>query len=140
FPEAPPWLAAQEGQLSHVVRITAVVSKNIFPSAVIATSGTGSPGTVNLVAAMPSLHVGLATIVALALYDFRGWSRVLSLVYCLSMSFAVIYLGEHYFVDVVAGAVLAIVTYRLVEWRLTGQPVIGGARAAGRPAVSLAID
>ena len=53
---------------------------------------------------MPSLHAGSAMLVALFLWPMAStlW-RVVLLGYVLLMALALIYTGEHYAVDVVAG-------------------------------------
>jgi membrane-associated phospholipid phosphatase len=58
----------------------------------------------NPVAAMPSLHAGSAMLVALFLWPManRVWRAVLA-GYVLLMALALVYTGEHYVVDVVAG-------------------------------------
>jgi len=61
----------------------------------------------NPVAAMPSLHTAFATIIALFLaQQFRSAWRWLFLLYPLLMGLALVYLAEHYVVDVVAGVIL----------------------------------
>jgi membrane-associated phospholipid phosphatase len=136
FPEAPPWLASEQGSVTHVVRIADLVTARLGLGDAAQTS---SALRVNQVAAMPSLHVALTAIVALTIYDLRRWTRVLGLVHLFSMCFAVIYLGEHYFIDVVAGLLLAVAVYRAVvrkfavslrlpdkvaeKWRLALDPI-----------------
>jgi membrane-associated phospholipid phosphatase len=115
FPETPPWLASEQGSVSHVVRITDLVTVRLG----LGDAGqTASTMRVNLVAAMPSLHVALTAVIALALYDLRRWTRILGLLYLFSMCFAVMYLGEHYLIDAVVGMLLASVVYRACERRL----------------------
>jgi hypothetical protein len=74
---------------------------------------------VNPIAAMPSLHAGVPTLCALiGLYHF-GRAAWFMPVYASLVGVAIIYLGEHYFVDVVAGALLAglifVIVYRVGE-------------------------
>jgi membrane-associated phospholipid phosphatase len=69
----------------------------------------------NPYAAMPSLHIGypfLVFLVAVRLWPGRrSWLVAL---YPLAMSFAVVYLGQHYVVDCVAGALYAMAAFWLV--------------------------
>jgi membrane-associated phospholipid phosphatase len=53
---------------------------------------------------MPSLHAGAALLIALFLWPLTGklWRAAL-LCYALLMAVALVYTGEHYVVDVVAG-------------------------------------
>jgi membrane-associated phospholipid phosphatase len=55
--------------------------------------------------AMPSLHVAVPTVIALSLIaaQRRGRLRWLWLLYPLTISFAVVDLGEHYVADAVVG-------------------------------------
>jgi membrane-associated phospholipid phosphatase len=63
----------------------------------------------NPVAAMPSLHAGAALLVALFLWQsVSRAARAALLVYALAMAVALVYTGEHYVVDVLAGWALAV--------------------------------
>jgi membrane-associated phospholipid phosphatase len=106
YPMAPPWMASQDGAIGPVQRITSRGWEDLGLSRInMVLHGVG-----NQVAAMPSLHTGMACMVA-----FYGISRLktpwryLLIAYPLTMSFALIYFGEHYVIDVVAGALLAVV-------------------------------
>lgn len=61
-------------------------------------------------AAMPSLHAGAALLVALFLWPAvsRLW-RVVLLGYAVAMALTLVYTGEHYVVDIVAGWLVAAV-------------------------------
>lgn len=107
IPTAPPWMASAEGRLpSEVQRLSARAWVGPRPEGVGAADPTAWAG--NAVAAMPSLHAGVAFLVAMyAVQRFRtGW-RWLILLYPLAMSFSLVYLGEHYVADVLAGAACA---------------------------------
>ena len=74
-------------------------------------ASTWSARVGNPVAAMPSLHAGIAFLIAI--YGIQRlrvprW-RWLLLLYPLAMSTALVYYGEHYVVDVLAGGLLAAV-------------------------------
>jgi hypothetical protein len=103
FPAAPPWLASELGLLHPVARTTSKGWEIIG----VGTAGLFSEGqkTVNLVAAVPSLHSGFCMLVALFL-----WPRVrprtlrpLLLLYPLAMGITLMATGEHYFFDVALG-------------------------------------
>jgi len=73
--------------------------------------------SVNLVAAVPSLHAGLTLAICAFLWKrvHFAW-RPLMVAYVLIMAFALVYTAEHYVVDILlgwalAGAVLAIAKY-----------------------------
>lgn len=59
----------------------------------------------NPVAAMPSLHVGMAPVVAWALWKLTRpwWSRVLGLAYPLLVATSIVVTGNHYVLDIAGG-------------------------------------
>jgi membrane-associated phospholipid phosphatase len=64
---------------------------------------------------MPSLHIAfpvVCTLVAIRSLGRRaGW---ILRAYTLGVVFAVLYLGEHYFVDVLAGAIIGVAVFAFV--------------------------
>ena len=78
--------------------------------------------SVNLVAAVPSLHAALTAAVAAFLWRrvARGW-RPLLVAYPLVMAFTLVYTAEHYVVDILLGWLLAAVVMtglrRYEAWR-----------------------
>ena len=108
-PTAPPWLAAQSNHLPFVSRIVRDAFDGVDPSAYA--RGYEVVG-VNPVAAMPSLHLAMTVLVLLAAWRGRLGVRLAGLAYCLAMAFALVYTGEHYVVDLVAGAVTAALAWR----------------------------
>lgn len=66
--------------------------------------------SVNLVAAIPSLHAGLSLAISVFLWNrvARGW-RPLLVAYPLVMAFTLVYTAEHYVIDLVLGWALAVV-------------------------------
>ncbi|WP_441962467.1 phosphatase PAP2 family protein [Mycolicibacterium houstonense] len=82
--------------------------------------------SVNLVAAIPSLHAGLTAAVAVFLWSRvnRGW-RPFLVAYPLIMAFTLVYTAEHYVVDILLGWALAAVVLfalnRYEGWR-SGRP------------------
>ena len=67
-------------------------------------------GVGNPVAAMPSLHAGITFLIAIyGIQRLRTPWRWLLALYPLLMSTALVYYAEHYVVDVLAGALLAVV-------------------------------
>jgi hypothetical protein len=99
---------------------------------VLINSGQAS---VNLVAAIPSLHAALSAMVAAFLWRrlHRRW-RPLLVAYVLTMAFALVYSAEHYVVDILLGWALAAVVL-LVIGRLESRRSSNG-RSAG-PAAGL---
>ena len=102
FPAAPPWMASDMGLLEGVHRTTASGWELIGTR----TAGLFSEGQagVNLVAAVPSLHAGVAALVAMFLAGrVRKPLRPLLALYPLAMGLTLIATGEHYFFDVLLG-------------------------------------
>jgi membrane-associated phospholipid phosphatase len=60
----------------------------------------------NPLAAMPSLHFATSLMAALLLAEVGPLAGALGLSYALTLGFALVYLGEHYVVDLLAGAAL----------------------------------
>jgi hypothetical protein len=104
YPMAPPWMAARDGYLPEVHRITSRGWSEIdLHRQSMVMFGMG-----NKVAAMPSLHAGIAFLVAFyAIWRLSSRWRWLLLLYPAAMSLALVYLAEHYLVDAVAGGLLA---------------------------------
>jgi PAP2 superfamily len=73
--------------------------------------------SVNLVAAIPSLHAGLTVAIAAFLWNSvsRRW-RLLLVTYVLVMAFTLVYTAEHYVVDILLGWALAAVVLGAVGW------------------------
>jgi hypothetical protein len=102
FPAAPPWMAAQNGLLEEVHRTTSSGWEVLG----VGTAGLFSEGqaSVNLVAAVPSLHSAFTGLVAMFLCTRvrpRFWP--LLALYPLAMGLTLMATGEHYFFDVLLG-------------------------------------
>lgn len=103
YPAAPPWLASSRGEIGAVVRISNRGWDYLHLDWVGKLTALGQEGS-NPVAAMPSLHAGAALLVALFLWPLASalWRGVL-LAYAVAMAVTLVYTGEHYVVDVLAG-------------------------------------
>jgi membrane-associated phospholipid phosphatase len=75
---------------------------------------------VDQVAAMPSLHAAFPMMMT-CLFWHKGWKwRIPFLAYALAMGFSLVYLGEHWVIDILVGYGYAIGIYLLVSrlwWR-----------------------
>ena len=68
---------------------------------------------------MPSLHAAFTFLVAIFLVArIRSRWRHLLWLYPVLMAFALVYSGEHYFVDVLAGWIYAAAVYFGIEWAI----------------------
>jgi len=107
FPAAPPWMASEMGLIGEVHRTTAEGWKVLGVGT--ASLFSKGQGTANLVAAVPSLHSAIVTLVALFLWGRVGRKRLrpLLLLYPAAMAVTLMATGEHYFFDVALGWVYA---------------------------------
>jgi hypothetical protein len=107
FPAAPPWLAGEMGLIGEVHRTT----PRGWEVLGVGTASLFSKGqaAANLVAAVPSLHSAITTLVALFFWGRvrRAWLRPLLLLYPLAMAVTLMATGEHYFFDIALGWVYA---------------------------------
>jgi Flp pilus assembly pilin Flp len=114
-PTAPPWLAAENGHIAHVHQILKQALADAHLHALA--SLKGDPHAYNIVAAVPSLHVAwpiIGLLVARA-YGLPRWLFALQAVQLAAVVFAVVYTGEHYLADAIAGGLYAFVAWRVVE-------------------------
>jgi membrane-associated phospholipid phosphatase len=120
-PTAPPWYAAgaredRAGEEQLEVRRMMVEYGEHFWR-----DGWGSLYSVfggNPLAAMPSLHFATSLMAALLLAEVGPLAGALGAAYAATLGFALVYLGEHYVVDLLAGAALTLAVRR-------GEPLAG---------------
>ncbi|MGO9760621.1 MAG: phosphatase PAP2 family protein [Solirubrobacteraceae bacterium] len=115
LPTAPPWfaaeMAAERGQDAPAVRRMMVEYGELFWK-----DGWGSLYSVfggNPLAAMPSLHFATSVMAALLLTEVGPVAGALGFGYTATLGFALVYLGEHYAVDLLAGVALTVAVRRL---------------------------
>jgi hypothetical protein len=116
FPAAPPWLAACHHLVGPLERIRE--HGHQCPRALTDPSLVSRLFDDNPVAAIPSLHGAWSTLTALIIWRWRRRLWPLGVAYALVQQFAVVYLGEHYVIDILLGDALA-----LLMWWLTGRLV-----------------
>jgi len=102
LPTAPPWMAAQLGQTPPISRYLYDVLHTHSPSFYTYGSKVAAG---NEVAAMPSLHMAAAWLVTVATRRTRVAGA--GVLYAAAMGLALVYTGEHYVVDELAGIALA---------------------------------
>jgi membrane-associated phospholipid phosphatase len=107
--------STQDGANGWVERITTRGwgKLNLHSAGALIDQGQAS---VNLVAAIPSLHAALTVAVAVFLWTRvqRKWRPLLA-AYVLVMAFALVYTAEHYVVDILLGWVLAAVVLLVIR-------------------------
>ena len=111
-------MASQNGYLPPLQEVTGHVMSHFLPGPTTVPSIYGF-FSANPVAAMPSLHAALPLLIYLFLCKKFGKWGFLFLPYVIGVWIAVLYLGEHYFVDVLAGAIYAIAAFMVVEKKET---------------------
>ena len=108
-PTAPPWMAAEMGAAPEVSRVVREVLSLAGGSAFDAGYAAAR---VNEVVAMPSLHFAATLVVGMAVFRANPRMRWFAIGYPVAMATALVYLGEHYVVDVLAGAVVGYAGWR----------------------------
>ena len=106
-------MAGSLGYIPHVTEITGVVLSHFFQIGVVSNSVI-SLLDINSVAAMPSLHAAFPLMIFFFLFKWSKKAGILFIPYVLGVWFSVIYLGEHYFIDVVMGAVYSTVIFLVI--------------------------
>jgi membrane-associated phospholipid phosphatase len=112
YPAQPPWMTAQYGQIAPVERIVPEVWGQLGVGTVQSVYENGS--LVNTVAAMPSLHAAYPVMLLLFFWSAGWYARIGLGLYALAMGFALVYGGEHYVTDILAGWAMAVAIYWLV--------------------------
>jgi membrane-associated phospholipid phosphatase len=103
-PTAPPWWASEQGHTdAEVRRIMVEVGEEEWGRAwpVLYDTLGGNPW-----AAMPSLHFATSLMAALLLAETGTAEGIAGWAYAGALGFALVYLGEHYVVDLLAGAAI----------------------------------
>jgi membrane-associated phospholipid phosphatase len=103
-PTAPPWWAGQTEHLPPVRRIMVEAGTEFWGQ--LWQRLYDSLGR-NPFAAMPSLHFGTSVMAAHVLGQVGRKEAVFGWAYALGLGFSLVYLGEHYVTDLVAGFALA---------------------------------
>jgi membrane-associated phospholipid phosphatase len=110
IPTAPPWYAAAQGLMDdgrtpELRRMMVEHGEQFWKSGWAPLYGFlgGNP-----LAAMPSLHFATSVTAAHVLTDSRAPAAPLAWAYAATLGTALVYLGEHYVVDLAAGLALAV--------------------------------
>jgi hypothetical protein len=112
YPAQPPWLAGGGAALPDVDRIVPQLWGQLGVTTIQSTYENDS--FVNMVAAMPSLHAAYPFMLTLFFWPAGKLVRILLGAYTLAMAFALVYGGEHFVVDILAGWAMALAAYALV--------------------------
>lgn len=113
YPAAPPWLAQEKGL---IMGVTKILDKTL----------TAFPERLNLptiyhqfnpnpVAAIPSMHAAYPFLILLYLLRYYHLKGFYFSPFVLAVWFSLVYLGEHYVVDVILGMIYAIVFFLIAK-------------------------
>ncbi len=118
YPAAPPWLADQWGVIHGVQLPFDQVYRALVPHEYhnldmiqIWNGASGNP-----VAAMPSLHAAYPWLTMLFAVKFFGKRGLIFIPYNAALWFAVIYLGQHWVIDIIAGIAFATVVFVFMQF------------------------
>jgi membrane-associated phospholipid phosphatase len=113
-PTAPPWWAAEQGEIAgpdgpEVRRIMADAGEQVWRRAwdPLYEAFNSNPW-----AAMPSLHFATSLMAAIHLAETGPVPGAFGWAYAGTLAFALVYLGEHYVTDLLAGAALVVLVRR----------------------------
>jgi hypothetical protein len=112
YPAQPPWLAGEGVLMPSVDRIVPTVWDQLGVSTVQSVYENGD--FVNPVAAMPSLHAAFPLMLLLFFWSAGRWVRLALGLYTLAMAFTLVYGGEHFVADILAGWAMALGVHALV--------------------------
>jgi membrane-associated phospholipid phosphatase len=134
LPTAPPWLAAKHGYIPEVHKILKASLAAMHLGA--AAAFEGNPRNYNIVAAWPSLHAAFPIITLVVAVRVRLPRIVIALgvLHAAAMMFAIVYLGEHYVVDVIGGVAYGVAAWLLVRAMLARRGRGGGGPGCGEAA------
>jgi hypothetical protein len=118
YPAQPPWLAAESGHIAPVERIVPIVWDRLGVGSM--KSVYENRDVVNTVAAMPSLHAAYPLMLLLFFWRSGRCVRAGLALYTIAMAYALVYGGEHFVTDIVAG------------WAMTGVVFAGVATVRRR--------
>lgn len=112
YPAMPPWMASWHGYTGGpVYRVVPVVWEHlgIRAGAALFTRGNAFD---NDIAAMPSIHAAYTMFLLLFFWPrARRWVRVLLVAYVVAMAVTLVYAGEHFVADEIAGYACAAAVY-----------------------------
>lgn len=108
IPTNPPWMAPDSTASPAspwVYRVMTDVGATLGGG--LYEAGYKVIGESNPIAAMPSMHMAITFLILFPVWQVRRSMGIAALVYGLLMGLALIYLGEHYFIDIAVGAMIA---------------------------------
>jgi len=111
YPTAPPWFGINAERI--LFQMDGVIGAPLYATIYAFIEP-------NPFAAIPSLHAAYAWIVSLYAIKIKRIKALPILIFPIGVLFSAVYLGEHYFIDLLAGVAYSTVAYFLAE-KLTAQ-------------------
>lgn len=113
FPVAPPWLANKQGYITGISKIMDY-TLNAFPEK-LSLPTIYHQINPNEVAAIPSMHAAYPFLILLYMVKFFGKKSYWFSIYVFSVWISLVYLGEHYAIDVLIGAIYALASFMIAN-------------------------
>jgi membrane-associated phospholipid phosphatase len=137
LPSNPPWLSGEQFDSPAsptVFRIMEPVGQQLGGG--LYNASYKVIGESNPIAAMPSIHLAITALLIFPAGHYGSRWRLLAIVYASLMGLALVYLGEHYVIDVLVGALVAAYGWFAAgAWLGRVGPLVGE-RFRGRPVTS----
>lgn len=125
LPSNPPWMAPESVNTPGaptVLRIMEPIAQEIGGG--LYEAGYKVVGESNPIAAMPSIHMAITFLLVCVARDYGRWWELAAWFYSFSMGLALVYLGEHYIIDIVAGCLITAYSWRAAGgWMLQLAPL-----------------
>jgi membrane-associated phospholipid phosphatase len=112
WPSAPPWYQFKQDDVVHKIlneTVDKIWGKNYIVSPLY------SHLNPNQFAAFPSLHAAFPTLAAVYAWSRYRWLSVALIFWTAAVALSIVYLGEHYVVDVLDGLLYVAVATIVVE-------------------------
>lgn len=118
YPAAPPWMANTWGVIHglHYPQNQVLAQINIRDFGTLDTYSIWGKASPNAVAAMPSLHASFPWLVTLFAIKYYRRLGLIFMLYNVSLWFSVMYLANHWWVDILAGMAWATISFVIVDY------------------------
>jgi membrane-associated phospholipid phosphatase len=113
LPTEPPWLVARDNGAPAARRVIVETTRGTPVASAVVEAGRAwqvdpdALGDPNPAAAMPSVHTAITAALALFLFRVHPLAGLAGLMYTAAMGLSLVYLGEHFVLDVAAGVACA---------------------------------
>jgi membrane-associated phospholipid phosphatase len=125
-PSNPPWMAPESINspgAPTVIRIMEPIGKELGGG--LYQAGYNVVGESNPIAAMPSIHFAVTFLLFWVSMEFSRRWRIAATIYAISMGLALIYMGEHYVIDVLAGGLVTSIGWLVAgRWIRSGRSIL----------------